>query len=173
MWKIPHCLARKVLETGSLPPLRKVPETGGEATVSLSAGTEGDADGPTMNEKQALTKQLAFEYKRATKKNKGRILDSLARLAEYNRSYAARVLRHRVTANVLASGTVAGVQITVVEDERTRCRKKPRRPRKYGKDVLVPLQKIRMICDGICGKRLGPYLAEIMNRPGIAGDRIP
>ena len=40
-----HCLTRKVLETGSLPQLRKVLETGGEATVSLSAGTEGDADG--------------------------------------------------------------------------------------------------------------------------------
>lgn len=116
-----------------------------------------------MNEKQAVTKQLALEYKRATKKNKGRILDSLVRLAEYNRSYAARVLRHRVTANVLARGTVAGVQITVVEDERTKRRHKPRhRPRKYGKDVLVPLQKIWVICDGICGKRLGPYLAEII-----------
>jgi hypothetical protein len=63
--------------------------------------------GLTMNEKQAVTKQLALDYKRATKKNKGRILDSLVRLAEYNRSYAARVLRHRVTANVLARGTVA------------------------------------------------------------------
>ena len=119
--------------------------------------------GLTMNEKQAVTKQLALDYKRATKKNKGRILDSLVRLAEYNRCYAARVLRRRVTANVLARGTVAGVQITVVEDERTKRRKKPRhRPRKYGKDVLVPLQKIWLICDGICGKRLGPYLTEII-----------
>jgi hypothetical protein len=58
---------------------------------------------------------------------------------------------------------VAGVQITVVEDERTKRRKKPRhRPRKYGKDVLVPLQKIWVICDGLCGKRLGPYLTEII-----------
>jgi hypothetical protein len=51
--------------------------------------------GLTMNERQAVTKQLALEYKRATKKSKCRILDSLVRLAEYNRSYAARVLRHR------------------------------------------------------------------------------
>jgi hypothetical protein len=55
-------------------------------------------------------KRLALEYKRATKKNKGRILDSLVRLAEYNRSYAARVLRHGVTASVLARGTVAGAK---------------------------------------------------------------
>jgi hypothetical protein len=37
--------------------------------------------GLTMNERQAVTKQLALEYKRATKKNKCRILDSLVRLA--------------------------------------------------------------------------------------------
>jgi hypothetical protein len=30
--------------------------------------------GLTMNEKQAVTNQLAFEYRRATKKNKGRIV---------------------------------------------------------------------------------------------------
>jgi len=31
-----HCLTQKVLETGSLPQLRKVLETGGEATVTRS-----------------------------------------------------------------------------------------------------------------------------------------
>ena len=31
-----HCLTQKVLETGSLPQLRKVLETGGEATVPRS-----------------------------------------------------------------------------------------------------------------------------------------
>jgi len=66
--------------------------------------------GLTMREKQAVTREMALEYKRATKKNKGSILDSLVQLAEYNRSYAARVLRHRVTANVLARGTVAGAK---------------------------------------------------------------
>ena len=32
----PHCLTKKVLETGSLPQLRKVLEMGGEATVTRS-----------------------------------------------------------------------------------------------------------------------------------------
>ena len=51
--------------------------------------------GLTMKEKQAVTREMALEYKRATKKRKGEILDSLVGLTEYNRSYAARVLRQR------------------------------------------------------------------------------
>jgi hypothetical protein len=49
--------------------------------------------GPTMSEKQAVTKQLAFEYKRAAKKNKGRILGSLVQLSQYNRWRGARRAR--------------------------------------------------------------------------------
>ena len=47
----------------------------------------------TMKQEQAVTKQLAAEYKRGSKKQKGRILDTLIELAGYNRSYASRVLR--------------------------------------------------------------------------------
>jgi len=51
--------------------------------------------GLTMKEKQAITRQMALEYKRATKTQKGKILDTLIRLTGYNRSYAARVLGQR------------------------------------------------------------------------------
>lgn len=37
--------------------------------------------GLTMREKQAVTRQLAVEHKRATKKQKGRILDTLTELS--------------------------------------------------------------------------------------------
>jgi len=47
--------------------------------------------GLTMKEKQAVTREMATEYKRATKKQKGKILDTLTILTGYNRSYAARV----------------------------------------------------------------------------------
>jgi len=74
--------------------------------------------GLTMKEKQAVTKQLAFEYKRARKKEKGKILDTVIELSGYNRSYAARVLRHRVKPKVLSRLKSGGVHITLVEDER-------------------------------------------------------
>lgn len=119
--------------------------------------------GLTMKQKRAVTKQLALEYKQATKKEKAEILDSVIQLTQYNRSYAARVLRQRAATHILGRGVVKGVKVTLVEDERTKRRKKRRnRPRKYDKDVLVALQKVWVICDGICGKRLAPYLEEIV-----------
>ena len=115
-----------------------------------------------MQEKQAVTKQLALKYKRARKKEKGKILDTVIDLAGYNRSYAARVLRERAKPKVLGRVRKGGRTITLVEDERTKRRKKRRRPRKYDEEVVVALRKVWVICDCICGKRLGPYLAEII-----------
>ena len=100
----------------------------------------------TMREKQAVTRQLAVEYKRAEKKQKGKILDTLTELTSYNRSYAARVLRQRARYVVVGRGIVKGVKVTLVEDERTKRRKKRRKRRRtYGKDVLVALQKVWVI----------------------------
>jgi transposase InsO family protein len=116
----------------------------------------------TMKQKHAVTKQLALEYKRAGKKRKGEILDSVIQLTDYNRSYAARVLRERSRPRVLGRLKRDGVNITLVEDERAK--KKPKkRPRKYDKEVFVALRRIWVICDCICGKRLGPYLPEIVD----------
>ena len=118
----------------------------------------------TMREKQAVTRQLAVEYKRATKKQKGGILDTLTELSGYNRSYAARVLRQRARYVVVGRGIVKGVKVTLVEDERTKRKKKKRkRSKTYGKDVFVALKKVWVICNGICGKRLAPYLEEIVS----------
>jgi len=38
----------------------------------------------TMKQKQAVTKQLALEYKRVGKKRRGEILNSLIQVTEYN-----------------------------------------------------------------------------------------
>jgi hypothetical protein len=125
-----------------------------------------------MTEKQAVTRQLALEYQRATKKRKGEILDSLVRLTEYNRSYAARVLRQRAHEVVLGTGRVGGVKVTVVADQRSPRKKKRRRPRVYGKEVLAPLQRVWVICDGICGKRLAPYLRKIVPKLERLGELV-
>jgi len=119
--------------------------------------------GLTMREKQAVTRQMVEEYAQATKKRKGEILDTVTRLTGYNRSYAARTLRRRTRPIVLGQTTVDARKVTLVADSSTRSLKKRRtRRRKYGKDVLVALQKVWVICDGICGKRLAPYLKEIV-----------
>ena len=61
--------------------------------------------------------------------------------------------------------------MAVVGNERIRRRKKRRsRPKTYGKEVIVPLQRTWAICDGICGKRLAPYLEEIVPTLERLGD---
>lgn len=116
----------------------------------------------TMHAKQAVTKELALKYKRARKKEKGKILDTVIDLAGYNRSYAARVLRERAKPKVVGRARKGRQTIILVEDERTKTKKKRSRPRKYGKEVVAALRKVWVICDCICGKRLGPYLCEII-----------
>jgi len=116
-----------------------------------------------MREKQAVTKQLALSYRKASKREKGETLDWLVELTGYNRSYAARVLRQRAKPKVLGRLKAGGVNITLVEDGRRKRRKRRRsRPRKYGQEVLEALEKIWVICDCICSKRLAPYLPEII-----------
>lgn len=118
--------------------------------------------GLTMRHKQAVTKQLALGYRRASKKRKGELLDWLVELTGYNRSYAARVLRQRAKPKVVGRLRDGGGEVILVEDERTKRKKRRRKPRKYGKEVLDTLEKIWMICDCVCGKRLAPYLPEII-----------
>ena len=102
----------------------------------------------TMKEKQAVTKQLALAYKRAGKKAKGKILDTVLQLTGYNRSYVARVRRERAKPKVVGKGRKDKVAITLVEDERTKRKKRSRRrKRKYNKDVFVALRKVWVICE--------------------------
>jgi len=117
----------------------------------------------TMKQKQAVTRQMAEEYTRSTKKRKGEILDTLTELTGYNRSYAARALRQRARPVVLGRTMVNGRKVSLIADDRRASKRKKRKRRKtYDKDVLVALQKVWVICDGICGKRLAPYLPEIV-----------
>ena len=124
----------------------------------------------TMKEKQAVTKQLALTYKRTGKKEKGKILDTVIELAGYNRSYASRVLRQRAKPRVLGKGQRGKVQITLVEDERTKRKKKQRRrPRKYDKEVVVALRKVWVICEKHLWEAIGALPSRDRPGAGAAG----
>lgn len=97
-----------------------------------------------MGQKQAVTKELTKKYASARKKKKGLMLDELCNLANYNRSYATRILR--------------GDYVPVKEKLTNK------REVIYGLDVLTSLKKIWVIADGICGKRLAPFLPELLDK---------
>ena len=95
----------------------------------------------SMAERGSITREMAKRYARASKRQRGLMLDELCALAGYNRSYAARLLRKR------ARGAPP-------RRKRTRGRRST-----YGPDLLVPLCKIWAVLGGICGKRLAAAMA--------------
>jgi hypothetical protein len=100
--------------------------------------------GLSMAERRAVTKQMARRYGRASKREKGHILDELCQLTGWTRRHARRAL----------------AEAFVVTD-RTEPGPWPR-PRRYGQEVLEPLTGIWAALNGPAGKRLAPFMGEIV-----------
>lgn len=112
----------------------------------------------TMREKQAVTRKLSMHYKKARKKEKGKILDELMALTGYHRGHARRVLRQW---SKRIRFTRDGQTIVVLPG--TKRKEKHKRKRIYAQDEFVALKRLWCWCDGICGKRLAPYLKEFIS----------
>ena len=82
-------------------------------------------------------------YARASKREKGRILDEFVALTGYHRVHAARVLRQQPK-----------LQVRKQIDRR--------RQKKYGPEEFRAVRKIWAVLGMPAGKRLAPYLAEIV-----------
>jgi len=108
----------------------------------------------TVREKQKATKLTAVRYQKASKKQKGIILDEFEALTGYDRCYASYLLinhgkKIRINNKVIVVGDI--------------CKKhKRQRQRTYSDDVLKTLKQIWVIMDCICGKRLQPMLKEML-----------
>lgn len=103
--------------------------------------------GLTMKERKAVTAVMAARYGRASKKQKGRLLDELVALTGYHRWYAVGLLLHGHGARA--------------EGYRGRVTQRPRqRPRVYDAAALAVLRRVWVIMDCICGKRLAAVLPE-------------
>jgi hypothetical protein len=98
----------------------------------------------TMKERQAVTLKTAERYRRASKKQKGKMLDEFVALTGYNRWYAVGLLR--------------GGQ----RRRPARSRTPGRRGRSYDGAVEAALKRIWMIMDCMCGKRLVAVLSELV-----------
>src|SRR5437899_9951789 len=94
--------------------------------------------GVMMNEGRAVTAVMVARYRRASKKQKGRLLDELIALTGYNRWYAVGLLRGHAT---------------TPEGRRGRINKRPRqRPRVYDAAVLAALRRVWVTLDCLCAK---------------------
>ena len=102
----------------------------------------------TLKERHSVVRELSGPYRKAGKKAKSEILDHLVMLAGYTRSYASRVLRARQG-----------------ESRRERSlRRTPTNTRRriYDQAVQEHLFKVWLIMDCPAGKRLSPFLPEIV-----------
>jgi len=109
----------------------------------MDQGRRGERSvGLSMAERKAVTKQMAKRYAKVSKKDKGAMLDELCELTGWTRRHAIRALA------ATATGTV----------ERARAP----RPRIYGQEVLQPLRLVWATLNGPAGKRLAPFMAEIV-----------
>jgi hypothetical protein len=102
--------------------------------------------GLTMTERKAVTAVMVARYRRASKKQKGQLLDELVALTGYNRWYAVGLLRGHGARPQAQRGRV---------DRRSR-----QRGRVYDAQVLAALRRVWVIMDCICGKRLVAVLPE-------------
>src|SRR5436190_22291437 len=89
--------------------------------------------GLSMAERRAVTKEMVGRYQKATKKQKGRMLDELCALTGWCRRQAVRALHDAASPR-----------------ERSPLRA---RVRTYGPDVFEPLRGIWATLDGPTGKR--------------------
>jgi len=109
----------------------------------------------TMQERKTVTKAMARQYRRGTKKDKGVVLTQFVEATGYNRVYAARLLRNHGKRIVVKPG------IVVEASARIR-RSSPGREKYYDEAVVKALKKLWAIADHICGKRLVVFIGQTL-----------
>lgn len=110
----------------------------------------------TMKERRLLTKTLCAQYRRASKKTKGMLLDQFVESTGYNRCYARSLLRNHGRRVAVAPG------VLLEGDAKPKAREP--RPPEYGPEVAAPLGKIWRMLDYIAAKRLAAALPEVLPR---------
>lgn len=128
-----------------------------------------------MGTRDEILRTMAEAYKKATKKEKGRMLDHVVEVAGYNRAYAS--YRLCLYGKRLFFRDCGGRQM-ILEAERKKPVKRHGRKCIYGPEVEKELVKIWRIMDYPCGKRLAamlPWLVpklehhnELVLAPGIS-----
>jgi hypothetical protein len=107
--------------------------------------------GLTMSQRKAVTRQLARRYRSASKTQKATILDELSALTGWHRDHARKALRAAWKPKPVT-------------------RQRKHRDPIYGPDVIAALRKVWAILDAPAGKRLAPFLPEIVDRLIACGE---
>jgi len=116
--------------------------------------------GLTMRERHAIVRELAPRFRRATKKQRGQILNEFVKLSGYTRCYAAYVLRTCGSRQLRMIGTRR--VIFIPGHARQRGTPRVRRGRYRTAAFLTALKRLWALSDGLCGKRLVAFIREVV-----------
>jgi len=114
----------------------------------------------TMEQKRAVSAKMASKYRgQPGRKARGQVLDQVVELTQYNRHYAAWVLRHLGKTRLVQA--LDGTLVKLVVGRRNR-RRAAARPRKYDEPVKRLLLYLWDCFDQMCGKRLAALLPQLL-----------
>jgi hypothetical protein len=116
-----------------------------EAFASAKNPTEGEVGGVQRASRHDLVRALAPRYGHVSKHEKAEILDQVCGVTGYTRKYALTLLKDPPA------------------DEPPVKRKRRRSP-SYGAAEVELLRLCWLVTDGICSKRLAPFLPELLDR---------
>ena len=102
-----------------------------------------------MAQRQAVTREVAIRYRSASKGAKKQILDELCAPMGWHRDHARKALRQALESRP------AG---------RTRRKLAIPGPAKYGPEVMAALRKVWAVMGAPSGKRLAPFMSEIVHQ---------
>lgn len=104
-----------------------------------------------MSQRQAVTRAVARRYRSASKGAKAVILDELCATTGWHRDHARKALRQ------------------ALGPRRVPTPRKPRPPT-YDAEVVAALRKVWAVMDAPAGKRMAPFLGEIVDRLRAFGE---
>src|SRR5262249_38565795 len=116
-----------------------------EGFASAKNPTEGEVGEVQRVSRYDLVRALAPRYAHVGKLEKSQLLDEMCQLTGYTRKHAVALLRHPPPAEPVV--------------KRTR-----HRSTSYGQAEVELLQRCWLVTDGICAKRLAPFLPELLRR---------
>lgn len=113
--------------------------------------------GLTIQARREVTRELAKRYQRATKKQKGAMLEELTALAGYHRTYASYLLRNLGRKVALRAGGKSAIAVVGQRRQTERHRAKT-----YDGKVINVLRSLWELSDYLCGKRLKAFILEAL-----------